>query len=318
MTPIEARPELQSAAGTINEVVEDLKNINFRQEIVPVDSEILASMRRDFVFWSAAVLAVVPLGLMTLEGRETQITGFCLFAAAMWGVIFARFIVNANTDWRWLVGSLFFTGLVGIPVLLTIYNFLPSFYNALPASENVIMAMLGSILHTGVTEELCKIASVLIYLAMRRQAAKPLDLVLIGVFSGLGFAAFENVIYVGRSVDNAFARAGEDGVGGLVTGVQEAMINVLLRSLSCVCAHGVWSGVFSYFIAMAVATRKRFAALFLVGLATAAVLHGTYNGMMRIQNTVPAIVVFGSFVLFYAYLTRLRLTVGSEAATATS
>ena len=68
---------------------------------------------------------------------------------------------------------------------------------------------------------------------------------------------------------------------------------------------------------MAVATRKRVAALFLVGLATAAVLHGTYNGMMRIQNTVPAIVVFGSFVLFYAYLTRLRLTVGSAAATAT-
>lgn len=310
MTPVETRSDLQIPGVTLNEVVDDLKNINFRQEIVPVDATILASMRRDFVFWSAALLAVVPLGLMTLEGREAQITGFCLFAAAMWGVIFSRFIVNASTDWRWLVGALFFTGLVGIPVLLTTHSFLPSFYNALPASENVIVAMLGSILHTGITEELCKIAPVLIYLAIRRQAAQPLDLVLIGVFSGLGFAAFENVIYVGLSVDNAFASTGEYGVGGLVIGVQDAMINVLLRSLSLVFAHGVWSGIFSYFIAMAVATHKRFGALFLVGLATAATLHGTYNGMTQIQTTVPAIVVLASFVLFYAYLTRLRLALG--------
>lgn len=318
MTHTEACPDLQLSKVTLNEVVEDLRNIDFRQEIVPVDATILASMRRDFVFWSAAVLAVVPLGLMTLEGQGSQITGFCLFAAAMWGVVFARYIVNANTDWRLLVGSLFFTGLVGIPVLLTTYNFLPSFYNALPVSSNALVALLGSIVHTGVTEELCKIAPVLLYLVMRRQSVKPLDLVLIGVFSGLGFAAFENVIYVGRSVEDAFAMTDEFGVGGLITGVQGAMINGLLRSLSCVCAHAVWSGIFSYFIAMAVATRKRFVALFIVGWVTAAVLHGFYNGMQQIQQTAPAIVVFGSFVLFYAYLTRLRLTVGQAGVTASS
>lgn len=303
------RPSLPS--GSLTEVVEDLKNIKFREEIVPVDAEIVASMSRDFVFWSAAVLAVVPLGLSTLEGAVSQITGFCLFAAGMWGVIFARFIVNTTVDWRWLVGALLFTGIVGMPGLGVVFGFLPAFYNAWPESNNPVMGLAGGILHTGLLEELCKIVPVLLYLAVRREAARPLELVLVGVFSGLGFAAFENVMYAGRSVENTFMLTDAQGATGLAVGVTTAMIVVLLRSFSLVFAHAIWTGIFSYFIAMAVATGKRFPALFLVGWATAAVLHGTYNGMSRIQTTIPAMIVFGSFVLFYAYLTRLRLTVSA-------
>ena len=315
--PAEARPKpsnppVKHSADVLQEVVADLKNLNFREEIVPLDASVLQAMRRDFVFWSAVVLAVVPLVLTTLEGSAAQITGFCLFAAVLWGVIFARFIVNSPTSWKVLVAAMLFTGVIGIPILLFAYQVLPAGYNSLPESENLILGLVGSVLHTGVTEELCKILPVLILIFWKGSEVKPLDIVLIGVFSGLGFAAFENVDYASRSVGRTFALTGNYGAEGLAEGVKGAMVNVLLRSLSLIFAHAVWSGIFAYFVAMAVTTQKRMIALFLVGLATAATLHGVYNGSSRIQPMLPAALILGSFVLFYCYLTRLRLAISGD------
>lgn len=307
-----SQPPVRHSADVLQEVVADLKSLNFREEIVPVDASILHAMRRDFVFWSAVVLAVVPLVLTTLEGSAAQITGFCLFAAILWGVVFARFIVNSPTSWKVLVSAMFFTGIIGIPMLLFVYEALPASYNELPGSENLFVGLLGSILHTGVTEELCKILPVLLLIFWKGNDVRPLDIVLIGVFSGLGFAAFENVDYASRSIGRTFALTGNYGAEGLAEGVKGAMVNVLLRSLSLVFAHAVWSGIFAYFVAMAVTTRKRMIALFLVGLATAATLHGAYNGSTRIQPMLPAAIILGSFILFYCYLTRLRLAISGE------
>jgi RsiW-degrading membrane proteinase PrsW (M82 family) len=316
-TPDEPRPKpvqpaVKHSAEVLQGVVADLKSLNFREEIVPLDANILQAMRRDVVFWSAVVLAVVPLVLTTLEGSAAQITGFCLFAAALWGVIFARFIVNSPTSWKMLVSAMLFTGIIGIPILIFIYGVLPKAYNTLPESKSLVTALLGSVLHTGVTEELCKIVPVLIFVFWKGTSVKPLDIVLIGVFSGLGFAAFENVDYASRSVNRAFVLTGNYGAEGLAEGVKGAMVNVLLRSLSLVFARAVWSGIFAYFVAMAVTTQKRMIALFLIGLATAATLHGAYNGSSRIQQMLPAAIILGSFVLFYCYLTRLRLAIAED------
>ena len=314
-TPRPTQPPVRHSADVLQGVVADLQSLNFREEIVPLDASILQAMRQDFVFWSAVVLAVVPLVLTTLEGSAAQITGFCLFAAALWGVVFARFIVNSPTNWKILVSAMFFTGIIGIPVLLFVYQVLPAAYNSLPASENLVVGLVGSVLHTGVTEELCKILPVLILIFWKGSDVRPLDIVLIGVFSGLGFAAFENVDYASRSIGRTFALTGNYGAEGLAEGVKGAMVNVLLRSLSLVFAHAVWSGIFAYFVAMAVTTRKRMIALFLVGLATAATLHGVYNGSSRIQPMLPAVLILGSFVLFYCYLTRLRLAISGDSNT---
>jgi RsiW-degrading membrane proteinase PrsW (M82 family) len=130
--------------------------------------------------------------------------------------------------------------------------------------------------------------------------------VLVGVFSGLGFAAFENVQYGDMSVETSYALANEYGVSGLVGGVQSAMVVAMLRSVSLVFCHALWSGIVGYFLAVAAVSGKRWAALYLVGVGTAAVLHGLYNWLQEIQQTLAAGIVVISFVLFYAYLWKLR------------
>jgi RsiW-degrading membrane proteinase PrsW (M82 family) len=93
---------------------------------------------------------------------------------------------------------------------------------------------------------------------------------------------------------------------GLAVSVQQAMVVVLLRSLSLVFCHALWSGVVAYFITLAWLTRQRAVALFAVGILAAAVLHGVYDWLLTVQPTLAVLVVGFSYLLFYAYLSKLR------------
>lgn len=162
-------------------------------------------------------------------------------------------------------------------------------------------------IQVGICEEFVKIIPLVAYLLWKRKAADPLAAVLIGVFSCLGFAAFENMDYGERSVVRSFLLARDDGAAGAVAGTYFTMTNAMLRSLSLVFCHAVWSGVFAYFVTTGYATGSRLAAMFVIGLSVSAILHGLYDWLTGIQMTFAALVVVGSFVLFYAYLTRLRI-----------
>jgi RsiW-degrading membrane proteinase PrsW (M82 family) len=293
-------------------VLSDLRSMDFKAEIAPIDSNILSLIKKDFVFWAVSLLAIVPLVLVTLNDTQSQLTGFLLFFAAIWGVIFKKFIVDENSSWLLPIAALFFTGIIGIRGLLFVHEYLPDFYMELPQSENIFVAFIGSIFQTGICEELCKIIPVIIYICWKRRAAQPLTIVLIGVFSGLGFAAFENMHYANRAVQHSANLTYNHGAAGLREGVTGAMVNVLLRSMSLVFVHAIYSGIFSYFIALGHITQKRRVALALVGLLVAATVHGLYNSFWQVQTTLPAIVTATAFMLFYSYLTKLRLVMASR------
>jgi RsiW-degrading membrane proteinase PrsW (M82 family) len=126
------------------------------------------------------------------------------------------------------------------------------------------------------------------------------------MFSGLGFAAFENMDYGQMAVGRSYSLAMTYGAHGLQAGVEGAMISVMLRSLSLVFCHAVWSGTFSYFLAIAVATRRRLGALLVVGLGVSAVLHGSYDWFCEVQPTLAAGIAGLSIVLLYGYVSKIR------------
>ncbi|MFT5528198.1 MAG: RsiW-degrading membrane proteinase PrsW (M82 family) [Pirellulaceae bacterium] len=303
-----ASKALENAKQHATALIRDLQSMSFREDLVPVDEGIFRRMFGDFVFWAATLLGVVPLLIGTLSSNDHQLTAFALFFAILWGVLFKYFIIRSKIGWGLLLSAMFATGIVGIFVLLTIYSYiLPAWYVNLPASENVIIRLVGFIVQVGFCEEICKAVPVLAYLIWKRKSADPLTAVSIGIFSGLGFAAFENMIYSQRSIQASYALTREYGASGLAAGVQAAMVTAMLRSLSLVFCHAVWAGIFAYFLAVANLTGRRWAALTIVGLSIASILHGTYDWLAGIQPTFAALVVVVSFVLFYAYTSRLRL-----------
>lgn len=289
-------------------LIKDLQSIPLKKEILPFDAGNIHLLLKDFIFWSITLLGIIPLLIVTVQQTSLQLTMFALFFAFFWGVIFKRFIIqDAGTLWIALV-SLFFTGIVGIWLLLSIYRFLPTFYLQAPDDSNLFISLLGFIFQVGICEELLKAIPVFIAIRWFQKDLNSLSLITIGVFSGLGFAAFENLHYGSSAIGTAYQNTIDYGVTGLVSGVQNAMVLVLLRSLSLVFCHAVFSGIFAYFITIAENRKDQKAALLLIGLLTAAVLHGTYDWLSGLQPTIAAFVAGFSFILFYGYLMKLKLS----------
>lgn len=316
--PALAEKAVAAARQQAATIFSDLRTLNFREEVIPLDESNLRSVLRDYVFWCVTLLGVVPLLIYTVERTDYQLTAFALFFAALWGVIFKYFIVRVSHRWPILVASLFTTGIAGIYVLLKIYeHLLPGAYLNLANSQSGVVSLIGFIFQVGLWEELCKAVPVVAYLVWKGRNAEPLTAVMVGVFSGLGFAAFENVFYAQRAIDNSVGLAYEYGLEGSAVGTQAAMVNVMLRSLSLVFCHAVWAGIMAYFLAVAALGRRRWGALFLIGWATSSILHGVYDWLAGMQPTLAALMVAVSFMLFYAYMGKLRALGSAEPAAAT-
>jgi RsiW-degrading membrane proteinase PrsW (M82 family) len=189
---------------------------------------------------------------------------------------------------------------------------LPTFYVELTDNDNVILQLIGFVFQVGILEETCKILPVIAYIIWKQRDAQPLMIILIAVFSGLGFAAFENIGYAGTSIVQTIEMGRYGGIEGIAFGTQAAMINAMLRSLSCVFAHAIWSGIFAYYLARAVLSGSRWYVLGFLGLAVPAVLHGVYDWFCGVQPFLAALTIAASFVLFYGYLAKLRQISPSE------
>jgi RsiW-degrading membrane proteinase PrsW (M82 family) len=189
-------------------------------------------------------------------------------------------------------------------------EFLPSFIQDLPNSPIPFVSLFGQIVCVGVVEELWKSFPIIGYLIWKRERADPMVTLLVGVFSGLGFVVLENVDYGYHAIRLSAYATVLDGPGGFTRGVQTSMSMILMRSLSLVLLHAIWSGIVAYFLALASITRMRWIALYLTGLLIAGLLHGLYNWWLNVLSTVSVSIAAASLLLFYAYVAKLRHLTG--------
>ena len=300
-----AEEMVHNAKTQANKIYDGIREWDIKDEVLPFDEENRTRVFADPVFWCVALLGTTPLLIGTLQSNQHQLLAFAPFYAALWAVVFRYFVVRPTIDrWGLWIGSLFFTGTVGIFAYSILYDFLPGFIGSAPGSGNAIIRLVGAIFVTGLSEEVCKSVPLLAYLFWKRSEAEPTTALLIGVFSGLGFAAFENVTFGDRAVVRSLAYTLDGGLGGLAIGVRSAMVNAMLRSISLVFCHGIWAGIVGHFVSSAVVLKRHVIASYLVGIVIAATLHGTYNWLMSIQATFGSLIAALSFMLFYTYVLR--------------
>ena len=298
------RTAREQAAG----MVRGLQQWDVSSEVLPLGGENTSRLLSDPIFWSVILLGVIPLLIGTLQSEIHQMVTFALFFAGMWAVIFKYFIVRpVETRWGLWIGSLFFTGIVGIIGLLLTYAAVGETLVTVAFSENALVRLFGCLFVIGLPEEICKSVPILAYLVWKRSAAIFSTALMVGIFSGLGFAAFENMSYGETFIADTLAMTAEGGESGLVTGVRSAMVLAMLRSISLVFCHAVWCGVTAHFISCAVILKRHVIASYAIGITLAATLHGTYNWLQSIQQTFASIIVVISFMLFYAYVLRQKL-----------
>ncbi|MFN2272010.1 MAG: PrsW family intramembrane metalloprotease [Anaerolineae bacterium] len=181
-----------------------------------------------------------------------------LVAAFLWGAVPA------------IILSLIFQILLDIPI--------SEFTD--PASASLI----GASVVAPITEELFKaLALVLLFLFFRKEIDSPFDGIIYGCMAGLGFAAVENVLYLG-------VQALESGVVGVVV---LSILRVFIFGLN----HPMFTGLTGWGIAQARISRNwavKITAPF-VGLGLAMLAHGVHNlGVSFPDLCWPCLVAFFS------------------------
>jgi len=311
---------------SVNDILESFRNTDYKKEILPLNAHNAVVLLKDPIFWIIFSLGVLPLAIASFHDLQVGLYGLFFFFALVWGGIFRGLVLRSSDSIVLPIIAFFVTGIAGIFLLLFFYQCLPSFYMNMPEHRDPIIRLFGSIFQTGLWEELCKIMPVVLYLIWKREHAQPMMMVLIGVFSGLGFAAFENVHYaimhgivgglenIDAMLGNVLAAQSEEEFVGAVEAAalttfihnSSIMVMVLLRAVSCTFGHAIWTGIFAYYLACAMKSRKQWAVFCSLGLAVPMVLHGTYNWLCVLQPGYAALIVGISFVLFYSYLSKLR------------
>jgi protease PrsW len=218
-----------------------------------------------------------------------------IYYASIWGVVLYNLIKPAWFSWRETLKCVFFTAIVGIPLLLLIQKF-PLFqllYAAAESNLGIIPQLIGFILGVGVLEEICKALPVYLFLLRPRKLNEPLTGAFYGAMSGLGFAIAEGGSY---SILYAFNLArGQSGFGSYI------LANTI-RFVSLPLFHAILAGIVGYFLGLAAINRSRQLPIMFIGVALAAVLHGSYN---TFSNGVLGLVIIGfTILLFVAYLRR--------------
>jgi RsiW-degrading membrane proteinase PrsW (M82 family) len=177
------------------------------------------------------------------------------------------------------------------------------------ASSFSLMAIVQGFFSAGLPEEALKAVPVAVgvWIARRFQdrnallwglrVLEPLDGILIGVASGLGFTLNETLTqYVPQQIVYAHFHLVGDAMAG------ELLIPRILQNIA---GHAAWAGIFGYYIGLAALRGKDAKRLVLVGLGLAALLHGAWDGSGK-SVLVELIVAVVSFVMFATVIMKAR------------
>jgi 1-acyl-sn-glycerol-3-phosphate acyltransferase len=153
----------------------------------------------------------------------------------------------------------------------------------LVVSDSIWVSALFALV-VGISEEGTKYAFLLGFAYPKKEFNEPFDGITYAVMIAMGFATFENIIYV---ID-----------GGIQIG--------LLRMFSAVPAHGIFAILMGYFVGMAKFKHQHFfSPLRIAGLGTAVLFHAAYDFCLFMSN-IPFLILGSFFSLALGVILSLR------------
>lgn len=286
----------------------------FAGEILSVDRDSVRILLRSHLFWPVFFFAAMPLVLEFL-GID-QIPGMTVYFSLIWLAIFYRLFGFRTQSFRLCLYFYFFSMVMGFSVFQVLYYFTRDLYT-LTESADPVARLAGFVLGVGLTEEMAKIAPVLLVFILggrRRSILPEPDYLLYGIVAGLSFAAMENIGYITGSA--VAERLGDTAAIGLSASV--TMSRVIMTPF----IHACLSGVLGYFIGRVDSAGEGGLSripFFIVGFSVVSVLHGVYDFLASGPAGAPlAAAALGLLylVLLVCVLRARTLSDGAEAARA--
>ncbi|PSR27497.1 Membrane proteinase PrsW, cleaves anti-sigma factor RsiW, M82 family [Sulfobacillus thermosulfidooxidans DSM 9293] len=243
-----------------------------------------------FVFATAPIL----LGDLHLNIVDGMMVYFSLF----WFFIFQP-LMAAQLRIRSLlldITAYVFTGTLGVFFALTVESFwINHGANLLLNSHVLFISAPAYVLFIGLTEEFAKQMIVLLIFFFNRAKKKawsPLAYMMVGISSGLGFSAVENISYVQHGIL----------FDVLHHSVGLGTITALTRALYTPFLHAIWAGIVAYALGIVAQRGYRDWHLAVGAYLIAAIFHGFYDaslgyGDLSILDVALSYLVFLSLLL---------------------
>lgn len=256
----------------------------------------IATIAGSRLYLGLLVLAIVPILLLALH--VNIVVGMMVYFSLFWFFVFQPLLANQirlrplTVD----IGAYIFTGLIGTSLAMWVESF---WYRhgarGLLNAPQLLISTPAYILCVGITEEVAKqlvVLIVLLWQRARKKAWSPLSYMMLGVTSGLGFSAVENISYVERGLAFEVMRHAF-GLG---------IFTALTRALYTPFLHAIWAGIAAWGLGQVAAhgsTKWRMS----VGLIIlVAVFHGLYDATIGRHPGVAIVDVAMSYLLFLALL----------------
>jgi len=273
------------------------------REAVLLDKITGSEIIRSPVFRFLVFVAVVPLAIEILQGNHAILYGLALWSMALWSLLLYRLFADRDLSFRLAFGTVLFTCFIGLPIL-ELWLFTPVDITGWLITRNFLAFRLsGYVFGVGVREELTKAIPLIALALFTTKMRKPINGLLLGMMSGIGFAGAENVYYVFRSLEESLRAMKETGHAGYLV---MPVYNNVVRMAMTPFLHACFSAIFGYFIALGIAQRRHRFVFFSLGLALSSLLHGLYDTFVGESPLLGVAIQCGAFFLVMTYILKAR------------
>jgi RsiW-degrading membrane proteinase PrsW (M82 family) len=306
-------PGFGSSTTSVSSAASNSDNASITQLFPALNIIRKADFRRRTYLWPGIITVIFVVMLFSLQSQvnpRTAVLSIFLIATyiALGAYFFVYQLCGKHKPWWVLVGS----GVGCILILITplFYLFTIIFRGILPGSipNNPDIGFVELFIHmlfgAGLMEELIKALPIFAFMALgnmqtsptreRIGVSEPLDGILLGSASAVGFTLLETLLQYGP--ENA-ARVSEQ-TGSEAAGILAGLLLVIPRILGAVFGHMAWSGWFGYFIGFSVLKPRQKWQILVIGYLSASFMHALWNSVASIS--ILLLLVVG--VLSYACL----------------
>jgi RsiW-degrading membrane proteinase PrsW (M82 family) len=296
------RPASAPPASGGLDYIEEAFGVSLREAVL-LDKITGSEIVRSPVFRFLAFVAAVPLAIQILQENHAILYGLALWSMALWSLLLYRLFADRDLTFRLAFGTVLFTCFIGLPIL-ELWLYTPVDITGWLITRNFLAFRLsGYVFGVGVREELTKAIPLLALALFTSKMRKPINGLLLGMMSGIGFAGAENVYYVYRSLEESLRAMKETGKAGYLV---MPIYNNVVRMAMTPFLHACFSAIFGYFIALGISQRRHRFVFFLLGLSLSSLLHGLYDTFVGESPLLGVAIQCGAFFLVMTYILKAR------------
>ena len=296
------RPASAPTASGGLDYIEEAFGVSLREAVL-LDKITGSEIIRSPVFRFLAFVAVVPLAIEILQENHAILYGLALWSMALWSLLLYRLFADRDLSFRLAFGTVLFTCFIGLPIL-ELWLFTPVDITGWLITRNFLAFRLsGYVFGVGVREELTKAIPLIALALFTNKMRKPINGLLLGMMSGIGFAGAENVYYVYRTLEESLRAMKETGLAGYLV---MPIYNNVVRMAMTPFLHACFSAIFGYFIALGISQRRHRFVFFVLGLSLSSLLHGLYDTFVAESPLLGVVIQCGAFFLVMTYILKAR------------